>query len=145
MGIEEKTQYAPDYWQDAPDYWQDAPDCWQEERDRQTLFCLGNFLPGKAFERWWVYGLTSDNDSRSSYRHTFGSRFDYDGRFPVPSYGKLRSKRAMLQYLHARGVYLKLLKWGNLHRAQQHQPLLDQRSFSRSYSSRGKPKGMKRH
>jgi hypothetical protein len=131
MGIEEKTQYAPEYW--------------QEKRDRQALFCLGNFLPGKAFERWWVYGLVSDNDSRSSYRHTFGSRFDYDGRFPVPSYGRLRSKRAMLQYLHARGVYLKLLKWGSFRSAQRHHLLLDQRTFHRSHLTRCKPKGINRH
>ena len=51
MGIDEKTQYAPDNW--------------REERDRQALYCLANFLPGKAFERWWVYGLVSDIDSRS--------------------------------------------------------------------------------
>ena len=131
MGIDEKTQYAPDNW--------------REERDRQALYCLANFLPGKAFERWWVYGLVSDIDSRSNYRHTFGSRFDYDGRFPVPSYGRLRSKRAMLQYLHARGVYLKLLKWGSFRSAQQSQPLLDQRSFQRSHSTRGKSKSPNHH
>ena len=117
MGIEEKTQYAPEGW--------------REELDRQTLFCLANFLPGQALERWWVYGLLNDNDSRSNYRHTFGSRFEYDGRFPAPSYGDLRSQRAMLQYLHNQGVYLKLLKWGGFRATRHKLPYLDWRALKR--------------
>ena len=126
MGIEEKTPNAPRYW--------------QEEKDRQTLFCLANFLPGRAFERWWVYGLVSDNDSRSSYRHTFGSRFDYDGRFPIPNHGALRNRSAMLHYLHVRGVYLKLLTWGGFRAAYQHQLYLDWKEIHRLGETDSKPR-----
>jgi hypothetical protein len=131
MGIEEKTPNAPGYW--------------QEETDRQTLYCLANFLPGRAFERWWVYGLVSDNDSRSSYRHTFGSRFDYDGRVPIPSPRTLRNRSAMLHYLHVRGVYLKLLTWGGFRSAYQHHFYLDWKQFQRLGDFNGKPRRQSYH
>ncbi|MFN2189006.1 MAG: hypothetical protein ACK2T3_09590 [Candidatus Promineifilaceae bacterium] len=118
---------------------------WQEARERQALFCLGNFLPGKALERWWVYGMVSYDDSRTDYRHTFGSRFEYDGRFPVPNNGAIRSRRARLQHLHARGVYLKFLKWGKKSSALIQQPYLAPAAFRRPTNSTSNMNSAKRH
>ena len=117
MGIEENAQSSPGFW--------------REEKDSQALYCLGNFLPGRALERWGVYGLASYEDRRTYYRHTFGSRFDYDGRFPVPSDGALKSRRAMKHYLHTQGVYLKLLTWRKPRQSSSNQPYVERGDFEK--------------
>ncbi|HET6444153.1 MAG TPA: hypothetical protein VFI27_06180 [candidate division Zixibacteria bacterium] len=116
-----------DYDQKTPN----VPIYWQEEYDRLTLFCLANFQPGRALERWWNHGTVTENDSRSYYRHSFGSRYEYDGRLPVPSDKMNQARRVMFRDIRARGVYINLLDWRGYRALRQKVDILERYGYLR--------------